>query len=65
MSGCQVGDVVKFNYNGKARHGRIDNIQLQPKNGLSNLTLACSDGRRGKFKRFTLNKIQGIEVVGG
>lgn len=60
----KVDEVVKFSYDGKPRHGRIEQIELQPKTGSPYLNLACSDGRQGKHKRFTLSKIQGIAVVG-
>lgn len=61
----KVGEVVRFEYNSKARHGRIEQIELQPKTGLPWLTLCCSDGRQGKYKRFSIGEIKRIEVVGG
>ncbi len=59
----KIGEVVRFEYNGKARHGRIEQIELQPKSGLPYLNLCCSDGRQGKYKRFSIGEIKRIEVV--
>ena len=61
----KVGEIVRFVYNSKPRHGRIEQIELQPKTGLPNLTLCNSDGRSGKYKKFSLTGIERIEVVGG
>lgn len=60
----KVGEIVRFTYNDKPRHGRIEQIELQPKTGLPWLTLCNSDGRNGKYKRFSIVEIKRIEVVG-
>lgn len=57
----KIGEKVTFTYNGKVRIGRIEQIELQPKEGLANFTLAMP---RMQFKRFSLSKCQGIKVLG-
>lgn len=56
----KVGEKVTFVYHDKVRVGRIEQIELQPKNGLPNLLLAMP---RMQFKRFSLVKVERIQVI--